>query len=85
MAAVSGVVYQCLSVEAGYTDRPDAKALRRDVDFLVDAWSRLRADSRFRTTTGTTTLREQSRVAARRLEAGCAPDQASRLRDGAED
>ena len=83
--AVSSVVYQCLSVEAGYTDRPDAKVLRRDVDFLVDAWSRLRADARFRTPTGTTTLRDQSRVAVRRLDAGCAPKQASMLRDAIED
>ena len=78
-AAVTDVVYQCLEVEAGYTDRVDARQVDRDVDYLVRAWDRLRPDARFRTATGGTTLREQSKTAVRRLEAGCAPKKAMRL------
>jgi hypothetical protein len=85
VAAVSNLAYECLSVEAGYTDSPDARAVERDVDFLVDASSRVRADARFRTATGATSLREQSEIAARRLAAGCAPAQAARLNDAAEE
>lgn len=81
LAAVSDVVYQCQAVEAGYTNRLDARSVERDVEFLVDAWGRLRADSRFRTATGTTTLRQQSRVAVRRLDEGCAPRKAARLQE----
>lgn len=81
VTAVSDVVYQCLAVEAGYSNRLDARAVERDVEFLVDAWGRLRADSRFRIETGTTTLRRQSRVAYRRLDRGCAPRQAARLQE----
>jgi hypothetical protein len=85
MAAVSEVVYQCLAVEAGYTDRLESKSVGRDVDYLVDAWARLRPDAHFRTATGMTTLRRQSNVAARRLERGCAPRQADRLREAMQD
>ncbi len=80
-AAVSDVVYQCLAVEAGYTDRLEARSVERDVDFLVDAWARLSADSRFRTATGTSTLRQQAKVTLRRLEHACAPKEAARLRE----
>lgn len=80
VAAVSDVVYQCLAVEAGYTDRLEARSVERDVDILVDAWGRLRADSRFRTATGTSTLRQQTKITLRRLEHECAPEQAARLR-----
>jgi hypothetical protein len=85
VAAVSDVLYQCLVVEAGYTDRVEARRVERDVDYLVRAWDRLRPDSRFRTQTGRTTLRRQSRVAVRRLEAGCAPKQAARLEQAMEE
>jgi hypothetical protein len=85
VAAASDVLYQCLAVEAGYTDRVDTRQVARDVDYLVRAWDRLRPDSRFRTQTGSTTLRQQSRVAVRRLEAGCAPKEAARLEEAMED
>jgi hypothetical protein len=85
VATVSDVVYQCLAVEAGYTDRVEARQVKRDVDYLVSAWDRLRADSRFRTATGWTTLRQQSRVAVRRLEEGCAPEEATRLESAMEE
>lgn len=85
VAAVSDVLYQCLAVEAGYTDRVEARRVGRDVDYLVRAWDRLRADSRLRTATGSTTLRRQSRVAVRRLEEGCAPKEAARLEEAMED
>ena len=81
VSAVSDVVSRCLAVEAGYTNRVEAKVIERDVDFLVDAWGRLRPDSRFEIATGATTLREQSRIALRRLDRGCAPGQATRLQD----
>jgi hypothetical protein len=81
VAVVSDVLYQCLAVEAGYTDRLEARQVGRDVDYLVRAWDRLRADSPFRTATGSTTLRRQSRVAVRRLEEGCAPKEAARLEE----
>jgi hypothetical protein len=85
VAAVSDVVYQCLAVEAGYTNRVEARRVDRDVDYLVRAWDRLRPDSRFRTTTGGTTLRRQSRVAVSRLEAGCVPKEAARLEQAMEE
>ena len=84
-AAVTDVIYQCLAPEAGYTDRVDARQVDRDVDYLVSAWDRLRADARFRTATGSTTLREQSKTAVRRLEAGCAPKEATRLEQAMEE
>jgi hypothetical protein len=84
VAAVSDAVYQCAAAEAGFTSRADTRSVDRDVEVLVDAWDRLRADSRFDTATGTTTLREQSRIAVRRLDNGCAPRQAARLREAAE-
>jgi hypothetical protein len=85
VAAVSDVLYQCLAVEAGYTDRVEARQVERDVDYLVRAWDRLRPDSRFRTPTGSTTLRRQSGVAIRRLEEGCAPKEAARLEEAMEE
>jgi hypothetical protein len=85
VAAVSDVVYQCSSVEAGYTDRVEARQVERDVDTLVRAWDRLRPDSRFRTATGRTTLRQQARIAVRRLGEGCAPKEATRLREAMEE
>jgi hypothetical protein len=85
VAAASDVLYQCLAVEAGYTNRVDSRQVARDVDYLVSAWDRLRPDSRFRTQTGSTTLRQQSRVAVRRLEAGCAPKEAARLDEAMEE
>lgn len=85
MATASDVLYQCLAVEAGYTNRVDARQVARDVDYLVSAWDRLRPDSRLRTQTGSTTLRQQSRVAVRRLEAGCAPKEAARLEEAMEE
>jgi hypothetical protein len=85
VATASDVLYQCLAVEAGYTNRVDARQVARDVDYLVSAWDRLRPDSRFRTQTGRTTLRQQSRVAVRRLEAGCAPKEAARLEEAIEE
>jgi hypothetical protein len=84
LAAVSNVVYQCGAVQAGFVDRIDARVVKRDVDFVVDAWDRLRPDARFRTPTGTSTLRRGSRVLIRRLGDGCAPKQADRLREAME-
>jgi hypothetical protein len=81
VAAVSDLVYQCLAVEAGYTNRLERRSVERDVDVLLDGWTRLRADSRFRTATGTTTLRRQAKIAVRRLDQDCAPKQAARLRE----
>jgi hypothetical protein len=81
VAAFADVVYQCRAVQAGYVDRIDARLVKRDVDFLVDAWDRLRPDSRFRTTTGPSTLRRQSRLTLRQLEDGCAPERANRLQE----
>jgi hypothetical protein len=80
-AAFADVVYQCRAVQAGYVDRIDARLIKRDVDFLVDAWDRLRPDSRFRTAAGPSTLRRQSRLTVRQLEDGCAPEQADRLEE----
>jgi hypothetical protein len=85
LAAVSDVVYQCGAVDAGYVKNVDAASIKRDVDFMVDAWDRLRPDSRFRTATGTSTLGRQARLVVRRLEAGCAPSQGARLREALED
>jgi hypothetical protein len=85
LAAVSDVVYQCGAVDAGYVTKVDARSIKRDVDFMVDAWGRLRPNSRFETATGTTTLGRQARLVVRRLEAGCAPSQGARLKESLED
>jgi hypothetical protein len=85
LAVVSDVVYQCGAVDAGYLTKVDAASIERDVDFMVDAWGRLRPNSRFRTATGTTTLGRQARLVVRRLEAGCAPSQGARLKETLED
>jgi hypothetical protein len=85
LAVVSDVVYQCGAVDAGYVKNVDAASIRRDVDFIVDAWGRLTPNSRFRTATGTSTLGKQARLVVRRLEAGCAPAQGARLKDTLED
>jgi hypothetical protein len=84
VAAVADVVYQCRAVQTGFVDRIDGRLVRRDVDVLLDAWERLRADSRFRTATGTSTLRRQSRLAIRQLGKSCAPQQADRLEEAME-
>jgi hypothetical protein len=85
VAAVADVVYQCRAVQTGFVDRIDGRSVRRDVDVLLDAWERLSADSRFRTATGASTLRRQSRLTIRQLGDGCAPKQADRLEEAMED
>ena len=81
-ASVADIVYQCQAAAAQYIAAPDRKALKHDVDGLVDAAERLRADAPFRPARGPrTTLREQLAVAARNLRAGCSPEQATRVDD----
>jgi hypothetical protein len=78
-------MYQCGAVDAGYVNKVDARSIKRDVDFMVDARGRLRPNSRFRPGTGTTTLGWQARLVVRRLGAECAPSQGARLRQSLED
>jgi hypothetical protein len=84
VTAVSDVVTQCQAVEAGYVTRVEVASVRRDVDHLVDAAERLRAESRFATRAGVSTVGRQVRLALRRLR-GCAPAQAVRLEDALDD
>jgi hypothetical protein len=80
--SVSDVVYQCQSAAAEFIAAPDHGALKRDVDRLVSAAARLRADAPFRSARGPrTTLRQQLALAARNLRARCSPEQAARLDD----
>jgi hypothetical protein len=85
VAVVSDVVLQCGAVDAGFLDRIDKRSLGRDVDYLIEAWDRFRPDARFRTETGTSTVRRQAKLALRRLENDCAPAQAARLREAVEE
>lgn len=80
--SVSDVVFQCQSAAAEFIAAPDHSALKRDVDRLVSAAARLRADAPFRSARGPrTTLRQQLALAARNLRARCSPEQAARLDD----
>jgi hypothetical protein len=66
----------------GFIAGPDRKALKRDVDGLVDVAGHVEADALFRASrrsSRTTTLREQVAVAVRSLRAECSPQQAERL------
>jgi hypothetical protein len=81
-ASVSDVVYQCQAAAAGFIAGPDRKALKRDVDRLVDVAGHVEADALFRASrrsSRTTTLREQAAVAVRSLRAERSPQQAERL------
>jgi hypothetical protein len=79
-ASVADIVYQCQAAAAQYIATPDHKALKRDVDGLVSAAARLRADASLQPARGPrTTLRQQLGLAARNLRAGCSPEQATRL------
>jgi hypothetical protein len=83
-AAVADIVYQCQSAAAGFVAGPDEAALRRDVDALVSAYGRVRADAPFRLPSSTgqarrTTLRDQAALAARNLSADCSAKQAARV------
>jgi hypothetical protein len=84
MTAVSDIVTQCQAVEAGYVSKVDTGSVTRDVDHLVDAAERLRAEARFATATGASTVGRQVRLALRRLQ-GCAPAQGARLAEALED
>jgi hypothetical protein len=78
-ASVSDVVYQCQAAAAGFIAGPDRKALKRDVDRLVDVAGHVEADALFRASrrsSRTTTLREQAAVAVRSLRAECSPPHA---------
>jgi len=85
-ASVSDIVVQCGSVRSGFVEEPEHDTLRRDVRYLVEALERVDPDARFRPAAGEpTTLRDQVRLAVRQLERGCAPDQASALREALPD
>ena len=85
LGGVSEIVYQCRAAAAGQVANIDVSSVERDVDLLVNAWTRLRPDASFRTATGTNTLRQLARIALRRLEDGCAPKEAARLRKALEE
>ena len=80
-AAMADIVYQCQSVAAGYLSSADSAGLRRDVNALLDAYHRLRADAtipigaRHRLT-----LRRELVLAQTILrQSGCSEGQAGRI------
>ena len=83
--AAARIVYQCRSVERGFLASVDAEAQRADVDTLVDAAREFDADAAFRLPAAAvepeSTLRDQAGLARRRLEEGCGPREAERLRE----
>jgi hypothetical protein len=85
LAAMSDIVYQCQSVAAGYVAGADEPSLRRDVDALLGAYHRVRADAPFTIGASSgqgerTTLRKQLALAEITLaDAGCSPTQARRI------
>jgi len=84
-AAAARIVYQCRSVERGFLAAVDERAARADVDTLVDAAGDFDADAAFRLPAAAvdpeSTLRDQAALALARLEEGCAPGEAERLRE----
>jgi hypothetical protein len=86
-AAMADIIYQCQSVAAGYIASADGASLKRDVNALLDAHSRLQANAIFvigapPAVTTRTTLRKELALAERNLkEAGCSPAQARRIAD----
>jgi hypothetical protein len=88
-AATARIVYQCRSVERGFLAEVDKAAQRKDVDTLVDAAGDFDADAAFRLPEAAvepeSTLRDQAGLALGRLEEGCAPGEADRLRDAIDD
>jgi len=85
-AAVTGIVFQCQSVGAGFIAEPDAPSLKRDVDVLLRLFRRVRPDETYvlgskGSIVRSTTLRREVALARRNLtDGGCAPKQADRLR-----
>ena len=88
-AAAARIVYQCRSVERGFLAAVDERAARADVDTLVAAAGDFDADAAFRLPAAAvdpeSTLRDQAALALARLEEGCAPDEAERLREALDD
>jgi hypothetical protein len=89
-AAVGDIVFQCGSYTAGHVAAPDAQALERDVDTLLEAYDRLEPDTSFEVGADagiprTTSLREELRFSARILDENCLPAQAERLTESATD
>jgi len=84
-AATARIVFQCRSVERGFLAAVDAGAQRADIDTLVAAAGDFDADAAFRLPAAAvepeSTLRDQAALALQRLEEGCAPDDAERLRE----
>jgi hypothetical protein len=88
-AAVSDIVYQCGSYTAGHVAAPDAQALERDVDTLLEAYDRLEPDTSFQVGADAgiprrTSLRKELRFGARILNEDCLPEQAERLSEAAD-
>jgi hypothetical protein len=79
-AAMSDVVYQCQSVAAGYLAGADSNSLRRDVDALLDAYRRLRADATIAIgAPPRLTLRRELVLAEANLRSGCSGREARRI------
>ena len=89
-AAVSDIVFQCRLFTTGQIASPDAQALKRDVETLLDAYGRLEPDTTFEVGSNgslqrKTTLRKQLRFGARVLADRCSPEQSGRLKEAADD
>jgi hypothetical protein len=79
-AAMSDIVLQCQSVQAGLASRVDAGALRSDVDALLGVYRRVRPDAKLTIGPLHTTPRRELELARANLRGdGCSPADARRV------
>jgi hypothetical protein len=77
--AMSDIVFQCQSVQAGLTASVDASAIGRDVDVLLHVYRRVRPDAKLTIGPLHTTPRHELELARANLQGGCSPAAARRL------
>ena len=78
--AMSDIVLQCQSVQAGLTERVDATEIGRDVDSLLHVYRRVRPDVKLTIGPLHTTPRHELELARANLQGGgCSPRAAQRL------
>jgi hypothetical protein len=78
--AMSDIVLQCQSVQAGLTESVDATAIGHDVDALLRVYRHVRADAQLTIGQLHTTPRRELELARANLQGGgCSPHAAKRL------
>ena len=78
--AMSDIVLQCQSMQAGLTESVDASSIRRDVDALVRVYRGVQPDAKLTIGRLRTTPRRELELARANLQGGgCSPAAARRL------